>query len=117
VHFDLQIDAEKYSDEAVLELFRLPPNLPEQFARSTLLIGARGSGKTLFLRYQKLQHRGISAYFNLTAEFSSITRQTGLGAIAYDTPPTLLGAIFGKAAALLALSVYAKCIHKKQVPS
>jgi len=117
LQLDVQIDAEKYSHKEVLELFRPPPSMPERFTRSTLLIGARGSGKTLFLRYQKLQHRGISAYFNLTAEFSSITRQTGFGAIAYDTPPTLLGAIFGKAAALLALSVYAKCIHKKQVPS
>ena len=114
---ELETDAEKYSDAAVRQVFRRPPGLPDRFSRSTLLVGARGSGKTLFLRRQKLDHRGISAYFNLTAEFSSITKQTGLGAVAYDTPPQLSSAIPGKATSLLALSLYAKFIFRKGLAS
>jgi len=114
---ELETDAEKYSDAAVRQVFRRPPGLPDRFSRSTLLVGARGSGKTLFLRHQKLAHRGTSAYFNLTAEFASITKQTGLGAVAYDIPPQLSSAIPGKATSLLALSLYAKFIFRKGLTS
>lgn len=112
---EIQTDAEKYSDEAVEALFQAPPGVPMTFRRSALLVGARGAGKTLLLRHNKLRHKGVSAYFNLTAEFSSITKQTGSGALTFDPPHGLEKAIPGKASALLGLSLYTKLVLYKGV--
>jgi len=113
----IQTDAEKYTSDAVQHIFRKPPGLPDIFPRSALIVGARGAGKTMLMRYHKLQHDGMSAYFNLTAEFSGITKQVGLGPLVYETPPSLKAGIQGKAVSILALSFYAKFILKKGLPA
>jgi len=78
------IDGEKIPDERVREIFRQPPGGPETFYRSSLVIGSRGVGKTTLLRYLKSIHEGIAVHISLHAELSSLTKQTGLGPMAFD---------------------------------
>lgn len=108
-------DGEKIPDEQVKGIFQLPPDVVPRFTRSTLIIGSRGSGKTILLRYQKETHNGLALYFNLSTEFSSITKQTGQGHLAFETPPQLKSSIPGKATAMLAISIIDRAL-KKGIP-
>lgn len=110
--FDPLTDGEKVPDDVVSNIFRSPPDAPARFLRSSLIVGARGSGKTLLLRQQKATHKGICPYFSLSTEFASITKLTGQGPLAFDTPAGLESAIPGKAVSLLSLSLVKRLLDK-----
>jgi hypothetical protein len=66
-------DAEKLTDSDLEQVFRLPPGVPHEFTRSTLLIGARGVGKTTLLKY--LEHQGSSSlYISLLEELGTVVK-------------------------------------------
>ncbi|MCI0604589.1 nucleoside 2-deoxyribosyltransferase [bacterium] len=111
------VEGEKIPDERVQDIFQPPPEIPTKFYRSALVIGSRGAGKTTLLRYQKHVHDGIAAHISLATEFASITKQTGLGALAFDIPTAIEPLIIGKATALLALSITDRLLKKNVIPS
>jgi len=106
------VEGEKIPDERVRDIFRQPPGVPTTFYRSSLVIGSRGVGKTTLFRYQKEIHEGIAVHISLHAELSSLTKQTGLGPLAFDYSPDLERLIIGKTVSLLAVSIVDRLIKK-----
>ena len=106
------IDGEKIPDDRVCEIFRQPPGVPGTFFRSSLVIGSRGVGKTTLFRYHKSVHQGIAIHISLHAELSSLTKQTGLGPMAFDYSPDLERLILGKTVSLLALGIGERLVKK-----
>jgi hypothetical protein len=107
-------DGEKVPDDQVTTIFRPPPDIPEEFCRSTLIVGAKGAGKTLLLRYHRAKHteKGIAVQLWLNIELSPITRQVAHGPMAYETPPDLKSAIPGMATSLLGLSIAGSILNQ-----
>lgn len=110
------VEGEKIPDERVREIFRPPPGVPTAFYRSSLVIGSRGVGKTTLFRYQKEIHDGIAVHISLAAEFASLTKQTGLGPLAFECPPGLEQLLIGKATSCLAVSVVERLRRKDVLP-
>jgi hypothetical protein len=67
-------DAEKLTDLDLAEVFRLPPDVPAEFSRSTLLIGARGVGKTTLLKHLERQSRSSCIYISLLEELGIVVK-------------------------------------------
>lgn len=83
----LPLDAEKTPSETLIDRFQLPPNIEKSLLRSTLVFGARGSGKTMLLRW--LRHadkndRSIRLYGDLRKITNPVSNDTGLGVLSYD---------------------------------
>jgi predicted AAA+ superfamily ATPase len=53
-------DGEKIPDDDVRRVYQRPPEMPELFSKSALIVGAKGVGKTTLLRYQKAIHEGVA---------------------------------------------------------
>jgi hypothetical protein len=101
----LFVDAERIPDSMISDIFRPPPSLPDRFNRSTLVVGTRGSGKTLLFRHLRAQHNGIALHIILSKEFAPITGQTGEGALCYESDPQYRSSVPGMATTLLAISI------------
>lgn len=108
-------DGEQIPDEKVADWFAPPPGVPERFARSTLVVGARGAGKTILLRYHKERHHGIAIRLPLGGILSPIQKQLALGVLAEDLPPAIRAAAEGKASSLVALAL-AERIFRRGLP-
>ncbi|MFQ5852220.1 MAG: hypothetical protein ACE5JU_16755 [Candidatus Binatia bacterium] len=109
------VEGEKIPDERVRQIFCPPPFVPTTFYRSSLIIGARGVGKTTLFRYLKETHRGLAVHISLATEFASLTKQTGFGPLALEYPQTLEPLFVGKATTLLALSLVERLCRKNIV--
>lgn len=110
------VEGEKIPDGQICQIFRPPPGIPTTYCRSSIIIGSKGAGKTTLFRYLKETHDGIAIHLYLATEFSSLTKQTGLGPLAYDCPSSLEPALIGKATSLLAVSIAARLIRKGVSP-
>src|SRR5438093_1002039 len=95
-------DAEKTSTRQITENFRIPPGVEETVSRSCLIVGTRGSGKTMFLRRQRHLHHGVALYGDLRKILNPITSDTGAAGLTFDLMPHLEPLIRSKAASLLA---------------
>jgi len=74
-------DAERIPESRVKDIFRPAPGLPKTVARSALLVGSRGSGKTMFFQYLKETYPGFATHIYLATEFSSLGK-SGHGPLA-----------------------------------
>jgi hypothetical protein len=77
------LDAEKTSTEQLKEKFRWPRGLELELTRSTLLVGTRGSGKTMFLRRCRHKDSGLSLYGDLRKVLNPLTRDTGAAGLSF----------------------------------
>jgi hypothetical protein len=105
-------DGEKIPDRNVRDIFRRPPDLPQAFYRSSLIIGSRGVGKTTLLRYLKSTHDGVGVHISLAAEFATLGRQTVYGPLAVDIPSALEPLVMGKSTSLIATALAIRLIRK-----
>jgi len=106
------VDGEKIPDDMLRDVFRPAPDIPTIFHRSSLIIGARGAGKTTLFRYLKAIHNGTATDISLATELASITKQTGMGPLSFEIAPGIEPMIVGKATSLIALSVVAHLVRK-----
>jgi hypothetical protein len=112
---EVWLDGEKIPDNRIREIFRPPPQVPTEFYRSALIIGAKGAGKTTLFRYHKETHPGLAVHISLATEFASLAKQSALGPLAIDYPPDVEQLVVGKATSLLAVSIAAR-LARKRIP-
>lgn len=105
-------DAERIPDSLIPSIFRIPPLIPERFERSALIIGARGSGKTLLFRHLLHKHDGIALHVTLSEDLSPIGHQTGEGPLSYESAEAFRSSVPGMTTALLATSVVRGVLEK-----
>jgi len=108
------LDAEKTTKNQLIENFRWPPDLDKELTRSTLLIGTRGAGKTMFLRRCRHQGPGLSIYADLRKILNPITSDTGAAGLSFrEIPASQEQAIRAKAIVLLAQWLFASVWDNK----
>ena len=95
-------DAEKASTEQVRANYRTPPGTQREFGRGTLVVGRRGVGKTLLLRYHRHTFDGLALYGDLFKILTAIASDTGAGGLTFDISSDLEPLIVSKTNALLA---------------
>src|SRR4051812_7757889 len=71
--------AEHVPRELVSEVYREPPDAPGGIERSTLIVGARGAGKTFLLDHTIDKYRGVALKFDLQKQLWSLTGQSRRG--------------------------------------
>ena len=112
------LDAEKLGREKLLDHYCLPPGLDESLSRSTLLIGARGSGKTMYLR--RLRHLMKYAFYgDIKKILRPISDDTGAGGLTFDSiPPSQELMIQHKTVTLLFYWLYSQVVKRDlNIPS
>jgi len=113
VQKNLWPDGEQIPDDYIRNIFRPPPGAPPAFHRSSLVIGARGAGKTTLFRYHKEEvHSGIALHINLVTVLDSITKETSQGILAFQIAKNLELPIIGKSISLLALNIVDRLFKK-----
>ena len=109
------LDAEKTSTSTLMTRFRVPPGAHDVFARNTLLVGNRGSGKTMLLRWKRHDYNGTAIYGDLKKIVNSVSSDTGLGGIAWrGLSPNNEAAATAKTISLIAYWFAAQC-NKRNV--
>ena len=98
------LDGEKFSAPMLRDYHIPQPGAPEHFARSTLLVGARGVGKTFLLRHRKATSHPEAHYVNLQRRLISLTEE-GIAGGASDLPPRTAAQVVAKSCALLVSAV------------
>lgn len=107
------LDAEKCASGQLVDNYRLPPDLERQLSRSTLLVGSRGSGKTMYLRRSRHTCPGLGIYGDLRKILQPLSSDTGAGGRTFreiraaDEPP-----IRRKACALLSHWLYGTAVRE-----
>lgn len=78
-NFVTHLDAERYDNEQIRRRFVEPPGISLEFPRSTLVVGRRGSGKTMLLRAVALRHQelGVVAHEDLRLLLADLREETG----------------------------------------
>lgn len=104
-------DAERIPEHLVRDVFKPPPAVPVRFGRSALVIGSRGSGKTLLFRYLKQIHPGFVTHIYLSTEFDSLTK-AGYGLLAQRYTDDGERQLSGKATTLIALAISDRFLRK-----
>lgn len=104
-------DAERIPEDRVRDVFRSPPGVPSRFARSALIVGARGAGKTMLFRYLKETSEGFVTHIYLSTEFPSLTK-AGYGPLTSTYSHDEEIQLSGKATALLALAISERLLRK-----
>lgn len=98
------LDADKIDGPLLMDYFRLPPKINKTISRSTLLIGTRGSGKTMYLRILRRTHTGTALFGDITKICRPIDSDTGTGRLSINTiPPSLEISVQNKTIAFLSL--------------
>lgn len=105
-------DAERIPEGRVRDIFRPPPRIPKSVARSALVVGSRGAGKTMFFRYLKETCQGFATHIYLSTEFSSLMK-AGHGPLALEWTEVTQRQLKGKAISLLALAICERLLRKK----
>lgn len=100
----LSVDAEKISGALLVDAHVPQPNAPVEFARSALLVGSRGVGKTFLLRHRKRTAHRDAFDINLHVAFSSLADE-GIGARASELTAFQAKEVESKARALLATTL------------
>jgi len=99
------LDAEQIGTKRLKEVFRRPPGIglfPPP--RSTLLVGARGSGKTMLLRTARHKNEHFGIYGDLRKILSGVSADTGGGGVSFNNlRPSEEGFIIDKTVALIGL--------------
>jgi len=102
----LLLDAEKLSDREVRDRFQPPPDIDIelQIKRSVLLIGNRGSGKTMLLRkLSGIAGDAVRVYGDLRSILNPVSRETGSAGLSMGMiRPSLEGAARAMAVSLIA---------------
>lgn len=82
-------------------LFRPPPDVPQNFRSSAVVVGAHGSGKTSLLRHLGRTHRGVAIQLSLLRTLGALARFHGDS----GADPTRVDALRGRSESLLALAI------------
>jgi len=98
-------DADDYDDHSVLRAHVRHPDAPEVLRRKSLIVGSKGSGKSFFLKHQRLTNHKNAFLLKLPAELSAVSGDLGIGGRAEVIDPDRAASIKGKAAALFAASI------------
>lgn len=72
-------DAEWIPEDQFERIYRLPPSMPKSIDRSCLLVGARGAGKTAYLRYIQRRNPKCAVRLDCLETLASIARRTDRG--------------------------------------
>lgn len=82
------IDAEKIARKQIAENFCPSPCFADITGRSTLLVGTRGSGKTMLLRrmlHDYNEHKGVAVYGDLGRKvLGAISADTGMAGLSFN---------------------------------
>lgn len=111
------LDGEKIQEADLLTLFRSPPGFSLEITRSTLLIGARGVGKTTLLRYLVTRSPRSTVYLSLLDELGSIAKDSAGVPDDELAPPEFVQQQTDKADALLAVGLIREMVKKGYNPS
>jgi hypothetical protein len=104
-------DGEKIPYEQLDEVFQQPPDLPA-IHRSSLIIGAKGVGKTTLLRWLMKQHSGPVLWLALAPDLAAIGKEQGYGALTIELHSDEIRRIAGKAASLAAVRFAAGALER-----
>ena len=110
------LDAERTGSKELLNRFCLPPEFDYSSYRSVLLVGGRGCGKTMLLRWLRHKLSGLAVYGDLRKIARPVSMDTGLGGLAWKgiSPNNELAAA-AKTITCLALW-FAKECGKRTIP-
>ena len=108
-------DAEKIAADLLSSYYCSPPALASVPGRSTLLIGSRGSGKTMLLRTMRHEYPGLAIYGDLGRKvLSAVSADTGTAGLSFESiEPALEGPLQDKSVALLAVWLAVQCRRRK----
>lgn len=105
------LDAEKTGTEQLLENFQWPPDLDRELTRSTLLVGTRGSGKTMYLRRSRHKMHGLAIYGDLRKVLNPLTSDIGVAGLSFkEIPASQEQFLRAKTIALIAHWVFSKVV-------
>lgn len=99
------LDAEQVSTDDLKDAFLQPPGIGAfPPGRSTLLVGARGSGKTMLLRTARHHDDYVAIYGDLRKILNGVSADTGVGGLSFnEIAPSEEGYLHDKTAGLLML--------------
>ena len=100
---DIWVDGEQIPQHQLANVYRRAPEAPARFDRNTLVVGPRGVGKTVLLRYHASKHNGLAIYLQLSSELDGIAKESGHGFYSTDIPLDSANRIAAKSCALLAV--------------
>src|SRR5436305_778014 len=112
---ELFFDGERIPRLRVAQIFRPPPGLPNRFSRSGLVVGTRGSGKTLLFRHLHEVHQGHSLHIDLREALSGIQHEFAIGSWGFDFSAEVTRLVAAKAAGRL-LFYIAKRLANRELP-
>ncbi len=93
--------------------FQPPPGIELEPARGTLLVGRRGSGKTMLLRHLEQTYDGLAVYGDLTTILNPISTDTGTAGLTFDViRPSEEISIRHKTTCLLAFWFASECAQR-----
>jgi hypothetical protein len=108
-------DAERVGSEKLQLAFRRPPGIVFPPGRATMLVGSRGSGKTMLLRNLRHSYDGIAIYGDLGRKIlSGASADTGAGGLSMEPMgPEIEGRLQDKSLCLLAFWVADQCKRRQ----
>jgi len=110
--FPPPLDAEKASPGQVVRNYRQPPGIGTTIDRSTLLVGSRGAGKTLYLRHQRHVFPGMAMYGDLFQVLAPVSDDLGVGGHTFEIATKLEPLVEAKTAGLLASWIAEKALDR-----
>ena len=115
------IDAEKIARKQIAENFCPSPCFADITGRSTLLVGTRGSGKTMLLRrmlHDYNEHKGVAVYGDLGRKvLGAISADTGMAGLSFNGLDSTVGCLVqDKTLALIAFWLAEQCKERELEP-